>query len=87
MVKNYATGKGYVYAHPTSESKYCVKFKLGDKSIVSEEIQFNMTGDAITAKLGDYLKNKYNKIVVFHHNDLDVVVQHISCMRLVLIVL
>lgn len=77
MVKNYATGEGYqyrngyVYAHPTSESKYCVKFKLGDKSIVSEEIQFSMTGDAITVKLGDYLKNKYDKVVVFHHNDLD----------------
>lgn len=77
MVKNYATGEGYqykngyVYAHPTSESKYCVKFKLGDKSIVSEEIQFSMTGDAIAVKLGDYLKNKYDKVIVFHHNDLD----------------
>ena len=82
MVKNYAVDEGYQY-EKDSESKYCVKFKLGDKSIVSEEIQFSMTGDAITVKLGDYLKNKYNSIIMI----LMVVVQHISCMRLVLIVL
>ena len=70
MVKNYATGKGYQY-DLNVDSKYCVKFKLGDKTVESEEIQFSMTGDAITVKLGDYLKNKYDKVVVFHHNDLD----------------